>query len=845
MPPQSGPSLTVQANPVNTYVAAAAPAVALYDQQQVAMAQQLVSAFSDLSVTAARFAGSMKAEQNEEDIKAGMDLVNKSRKSYQKLVESGEISPLENPWMAVGAQQASGAIEGMKARVEFEQIYEMKKAQDPKFLDNADAFDALAAQYAQNANTNLGDASYQTRAFYEAFNPYIASKAMEHGEAIVKHRQEKIITGLGADVFRAVEDYSSVDPIVRNSAVAALQERMDTVTGISQQQMNNSVVDFLVDQMKESDNPEQAEEIFASLKAGTGLLKDTEYAQMRLGMNRADIERNKDRMSKGESLRFDQWLKDSTAQAVKEGWSDERINSTINGALYGPEAIIRVSAQEIESKKAWGLRQFEEAKKEHQRMLLEKRKNSVIESIDTLTNDPSKDYDTGLSLLQAKMDALDVPTEERWQWKSQFDALYKDRAEYREDLILRQQEDILWYGSDDTSGLSQNLRMQVDGFFKTGNLPKFGDFKTSYDDWLISRGVSPETDKAKAAYKQAYSRMEAMIDSQFDAAAAQFGGDLRPQANDTPDVQSKKADIRGRQLMLKMHLGSVFDDRRIVSQTVNNFVRVLNPAAVEAGNQALWPVEDMITSYSYMVQNNLDPETILPGGENGKALKETLSIAANRLRSGENMYEIARDVASQRFFGETMKVTELAFRTNNLGWANLTTGNNEDLLDYNENLARLTAGRVDNPDSSFFATYQFQKYYLDALGQTRDHGTAIDTAKSMFYRNNMSVRGSLIPRNSGFVDEYQAEAWLDLNYPNTPTATLVVVSLEPTGQPIFAVRDEDGNAVRPSREGADTTPRLYRPSDLFTTQDQKEINKKAAIKAQEDRARRKPWWMGQ
>jgi 2-keto-4-pentenoate hydratase len=113
------PSLGVSAAPVSTYVASVAPAVELYDQQSVNLALQFADAFKDLSVSAAQIAGSMKKQMNEEDVQKGIDLVNQSRKSYKTLVDSGEIKPTENPWMAIGAQQASGTMEGMKARAHF------------------------------------------------------------------------------------------------------------------------------------------------------------------------------------------------------------------------------------------------------------------------------------------------------------------------------------------------------------------------------------------------------------------------------------------------------------------------------------------------------------------------------------------------------------------------------------------------------------------------------------------------------------------------------------------------------------------------------------------------------
>jgi len=101
------PSLGVVAQPVSTYVQPVAAAAELYDQQSVNLALMFSESFSNLSVSAARFAGAFKKDQNQAALQQGQFLVNSNQKSYKQLVADGQINPAENPWLAIGAQQAS------------------------------------------------------------------------------------------------------------------------------------------------------------------------------------------------------------------------------------------------------------------------------------------------------------------------------------------------------------------------------------------------------------------------------------------------------------------------------------------------------------------------------------------------------------------------------------------------------------------------------------------------------------------------------------------------------------------------------------------------------------------
>ena len=325
--PQQRPGLSVNATPVSTFVAPQAAAAELYDVQSVNLALQFSDAFKELSVSAANFYGTLKTQSNKENLQAGIDLVNKNQKSYQDLVDAGEIKPSENPWLAVGAQQASGTMEGMRARSHFMSLYNQAAESDPKFFDNADGFNAMAHQYTENMNTKIGDRAYLSRSFYEAFNPFIASTGMDHEQRVTEKNQQRVTMGVGAIIAQAWQDMDSPDPIVRASALNVAQFSLDETSrkGVSPTIINQTATKNILELMSKGKNPERGYKMFDVLQSGTGSMGKTEFAKYHLTLNKAQIEANRQTNSL-EDLR------------QLEDFTDELITAVVDGRMPEPQA---------------------------------------------------------------------------------------------------------------------------------------------------------------------------------------------------------------------------------------------------------------------------------------------------------------------------------------------------------------------------------------------------------------------------------------------------------------------------------------------------------------------------
>ena len=355
------PSLGVSASPISTYVAPVAAASAgleLYDQQTVNLALQFSEAFQNLSLTAANFAGSLKAESNKEELQKGLDLVNSSQKTYQQLVEDGQIRPTENPWLAIGAQQGSGMMEGMKARAHFMETYQKRAAEDPKFYDSLDSFNALASQYAQNVGTSLKNSPYQSRAFFEAFNPFVASMSLKHQENVAKTAENKVLMGVGASVAQLTQDIKSQDPIVRSEAMQAFRNSIDEMgqMGVSRTRVNEAVVENMIALMETTDQVEQVQAVYESLDFGYGLVKNTAHAKALYASRAANIERNRQKLT---TERDNSWLDFLESSAPQ--WANRALKrDDVIAAVRENPVWQSLGVQEQQSKMAHALGRYEQ-----------------------------------------------------------------------------------------------------------------------------------------------------------------------------------------------------------------------------------------------------------------------------------------------------------------------------------------------------------------------------------------------------------------------------------------------------------------------------------------------------
>lgn len=318
---KQNPSLIVAAQPVSTYVDPGKLPTAgleLYDEQQVRLALEFSDSFSSLSTTAARIAGQLKEDWNKEEFESGKDLVRQNQKSYITLVEEGKIKPSENPWLALGAQEASGLVEGMKARREFQEYYNKKAAQDPKFFDDSTGFDALASSFVMNKEAQFKDSVFLSRSFHESFDSFVPQMALSHENEVVKRRVDRVVGGIDASTLQLVdnlyilnnrpspelEGYFSIPETIRRPIEELQQEHLRSIeqassgyindfvgslqsaeAAIGRDRTNKSVIESLINLRAEGTYSKEAKYLMENLYLGTGLLFETEDAKAAVAAN--------------------------------------------------------------------------------------------------------------------------------------------------------------------------------------------------------------------------------------------------------------------------------------------------------------------------------------------------------------------------------------------------------------------------------------------------------------------------------------------------------------------------------------------------------------------------------
>ena len=388
------PTTQVFASPVSTYVQPQAAAVQLYDQQSVNLALQMSEAFSNLSLTAAKVAGQIKSDWNQEDAQKGMDLVNTSRKTYRQLVQEGKISPAENPWMAIGAQKASGVIEGMRARAQFDSIYASRAAQDPQFFDNMDHFDALASNFASNYAASVGDSEYLKSSFFEAFNPYINEMSSRHVQNMIKKRDEKAQISVAAAVAQSIHDFHggmNVPSDANGGSAVALQRHMDDMiaNGYSPDLINQGVVDNLVSVASGSDHPEEALAVLERLRTGPvgsknrPLLQDSPYAQAALQAAAPRIEERRQRLTNDKNDKFNAWMSQNLQTSVDKNIGAEAFAAA--GMEQLKQSGMELSPELKNSRSAYLKQQYEDADRKKKADIAQKQDDVLYTALQAAT----------------------------------------------------------------------------------------------------------------------------------------------------------------------------------------------------------------------------------------------------------------------------------------------------------------------------------------------------------------------------------------------------------------------------------------------------------------------------
>jgi hypothetical protein len=702
-------------------------------------------------------------------------------------VANGEINPAENPWLAIGAQQASGTIDGLKARAEFQQRYNEQASQNPDFFKDSSHFDALAYTFSKEANDRMGDSAYLSSAYYQSFNPYIASMGMRHLENVTNEQHRVISSSIDSLVHQAVTDMQ--DPQQAPEIKTSFIQRLDNMGAIvGNRAVNNRVIDNFVE-LAASGDIAGVVEIFNSINVGTGALAETSYAQQKLAVNQGRIDANDDRLAVQERTNFEAW-----GQRQIEAWQTGSITQ---------EAVLQSLEGTSQEQRDWMESQFQTARTNmftagmlNQQKAVETfiDSSAVLDSPPTTTKARRRTTEQE-AFVNAQTDLINrmnkpgsvITDMQKEIYLQKFEEQWIKMSPLRE--VRRAQEAARGYfeGIPGTSGALAVFNTDLDTIVQGTGTWDGGAARSSLDAMLPTMGISPE--KTKSAYLAAasqYKEILAQREEQIGRTTEGFNGTLNEHPNDTLKVKAQKDGLRARFLFTRLSIGAAFDDNteavglnRILVQTLNfNVEKKLDPR-----------LRDALSAYTFGRQMRpMDTVFALdPKSQGGSVLIKYLDLIADKVNSGMDVHDAAVDVSqAQQLLGEKVDP--------NNPWAFTDILGGQDAPVYSANLrdVREKLG-VTSGDSAVFMASETHKILTKHLREGYNAKAAFVATRDELQdpAKYMVINGAFLPREDFPPDmpPSRVKFWLEQNY--SKDAKLIVVGLNPNGQKVYGVRNSD------------------------------------------------------
>jgi hypothetical protein len=840
------PTLGTFAQPVSNFVTPVDPekTVAPLDQQAVRDTYAFADAFSSLSESMVKVASAIKTDLNKENAAEGMLLINQSRKSYADLEREGKIKPNENPWFALGAQQASGVIEAQKSSVEIAQLYEQQKKENPAFLEDSKGFEALVSSYMTNKSSGFGSAQTLAGAFFDNFNPSVAKLQQQNMDDIDNYRFSKYLNASRAKTDLTI---SAMAPGNYDQMLADIQLSYDEMVRNSPGragEIGQAYAAQLIDLMRSSERFSEAEFIFSSLRGGTGPLSSTEFSKSLMMKYGPEIEKNKRTSLSPEARKIvekAQQVADSFDEG-KYGAGAEAVNSAsvamkkfvgdISAGLADPPTGTPESASYLKAKRdgiadasrtvfttlgkkfdSYMSDQAAEAKKFREN-IASAYQLDLREKVAYGDEGPEGAKDAFFTMLDNQK--YGFTPEEKLQLKMKFEndmskmaADYEDgRARVRmataENRVSEEvQNSLLDFASELAVNPKQTtatplpvsrITQKVDELLRTANLTE--EQRKKAKDRMY-RGLRTQTTEAMTAL--------------FTKSAAQGGmapfevPSLDPNPNDSTQVSDWKSQARFAVNYANLQLDASFGQEDTIAKFRAVAAEQLNSQTQERG----------------LTHDVLDLYRLWSAGKSG-FLKDKLFAAPE----GERVGQIFDAVQSTRM---SLKKTSLqdafvdalsmytAGRVSDIEkWTKITHAQSGDRADYESRVSHLVRKfNVTNPDAirMLEGMYAFEVVTEFGSGSKFNLALSLDKASSKVTENLVPIRGSFLPKVNGIGEGQFTEGHFtnlaDFYAGNDAEAVFLPIDIDSSGNYIFVLRDKNGNTVQ---------ARLFTMDDLVSAE---------------------------
>lgn len=846
------PTLGTFASPTSQLVAPIQQQATPLNEQAIRDAYAFADSFSELSSTVGQLAITLKKEYNQDQVRIGQDLVNSNRKTYADLVKSGEIDPSENPWMAVGAQVASGVLEASRSRAEFQQEYDRRIAENPELLKDNQFFDALAASYAQNKKAQFGTTQYLSDSFFDSFNPYLMSMGMKHSENIVQYRQGKIVQSLRVKVDEVLQDLttdrglgrrqdgSSQDvgwegvmydrdgkPVTERAVqfdfegIGAVNIPM-IVPGLSVASKEKIVYEnATLDDLSLEDQQTILSHALDQMQQGRTPFFDTED---RIDKLIPDIQMFMDEM--GANMGMPRTANLATAahlvEAMKAGGTTY-LAEEILSKLQGGTGLVK-DTEEVKVMLADAAPDVSKVRFDLQHQKEKTQAALMIESAfrQSFSSEGEVGYEQAYDNLdQFLQQAGTISVEERGKIIDQFNEKWNNAAREGRESVDR----------NDLKLIRRFFGESLDKFAKEsgGSVLNWQGLRLQFDGNLRSFDIDPFGEKAKNALRNVHETINARLSTlqqnfvdELAGNASRYGmsandprlGTLTPVKNDPPSLMADKEDRRRilklNEMMAGVHFG--MEDRLTGIRSI-----ATSGLSIDVERGVRPELADLIYIYRTGRGGQIPMEQVFGSGPAGKRMQQFLVDVSLKMDTGMSLDDSVRDSAQQLNMLTASNAKDLInFEVGSAEMNSINDYISEIIKDSRRAASRypwpLSAFLTDpiNPDSVTAVNSMFARKYFEALNQNGGaHEAALEAADTFVRSGTFFIRQSFVPKadfdaaNVG--SEYIAN-WIDMEAgENVKDAALVLVGYGGNSQAVFALRTTDGNAV---------TDRYYTAADI-------------------------------
>lgn len=844
------PSLGTFASPTQTFVAPvqAEKTIAPLDQQAIRETYAFADAFGELSQSMVKVASAIKTDMNAEAYQSGQEKINSSRRTYAQLVQSGDINPSENPWMAIGAQKASGVLEASRARNEFKIEYDKAIANNPDLLKDNSFFDALASSYASNKSAEFGTAPTLSQSFFDSFNQTMVAMSAEHAQNVGKYRQGKIMESIKVKVYDAMNalseakrQYSEFGPredgtskdlgyygVMYDAQGNAVTEKSITVT-------TDDGIDIDLPLLVPGLSLEGREAIVyakpdASAKEIMDSLKSSDIA--------AIFDHAAKRRAQGKSPFYSTTM-DKILPEV-QAYMDEQ------GQNMGLQRVanLATAAQLIEVMKSSSL--TFEAEDVLNGLMAGTGKLSEVSEVKSMLADAQADIAKNRAEIQAARMRSVVAS----RVEEAFQLARSSAGEGNEWAGVGAFFDE-FEGEMNSLGFSSEMKNKAteQAIEAINRGTKFGSENLDYNQRArFRRQLAEDINEMAKKSRDPIIDMQGLLRKAHDRMRQAGIQENSPEwTNGIKDLAPVLTEMLNRQ---RAQIDAAMNDASIpreVKQRMHTMYRIneIN-AAVAFGLESR--IQDLrsiaMNGISVDVERGLRPELIdlieihanfgggrgpleqvfAPDSPAGKRMIEFLDQVQMERMGNKSLPDAVRDVAQRMNMMDKLDALSLTNLSKNGATQAALRDSAQKAIDDIEDQSYMPFGFGSihmNPDSKTYARASFMRQFVSSMDRTSGGVTeSLEKAREWVSENHFLVRGSIIPKNvfPKEVDKQYIEdfiAWKMGGAKNGKDITLVVVGDAPNGQPIFALRDSQGNAVRDEYYNIDDISGKARPRNEF------------------------------